>query len=428
MGIVTRVLGSLIRRGGGRSTQNLISVNYTLGNVLLTGNSKAGKEVLMRNYMMSAISENNSGGIVIRNSAFGFSAIPSLTMQSSMVYGIDNGDGAFTECFDPLLNLNDKQAVDLIFNMLNKYSEFENSCKMKFKEYIAKIRYFTRLMGKPFKINLLHNYTIEILEDMNYNSNLPDAEKRRHERFFDNVRGDIGTLESYFYDFEQNNIGFILSGDRSLEDILNTGKILEINIDFANKCEESQVLMSVLADCICQFNYSRARNSNICIAMDEIPNEFLLKAGIDKLLIASNQCHMIYSVEDIGLLAEKTNTWIDKADSFFFFQQNSNKNKEYCSEFFDTYEKEKLSTTRTSGSSRNSSSSYSYSSGGYGSDWSSSSSSSSSSGYSTNYSRSYTTTTEKERVYLPEVFHKLSENQCIYFFKNSGNHGYLTVY
>lgn len=413
MGFLNKILGGNI---GSRmlSQKNIINIDESLGNVLLAGNSRKGKDRIISNYSIGMLN-NGAGCIIIRSTYDGFSAFQNITTQSSMIYGIDTGDGAFTEQIDPFGNLNESQMVELIFNIFNKYIEFDASLKMKFKQYVSKMIKLTKAYGKNLQLNELCQYTIEKLEDMNARSRLPDAEKNQNERFFDSVRQDVSILESYFYDFANNNIGFILSGNKTLEQIINSGKIIEITLDFSTRKEESELLLSILTDKIYKLNYG-AIGRGVAVVVDEVPNESLLKCGFDKLMMTSDKCHMVYSIMDIASLAEKTNVFIDKADSLFFFQQQSNKNQDFCSEFFGTYEKQKVSQTQTTGSSYGKSSSW-----GWNSDSNFGRNSSRSNSSSTTY------TTEKERIYLPDVFKNLPENECIYFFRSSRTHNYLTL-
>ena len=396
------------------STKNVITIDGSLGNVLLAGNSRSGKDIVIRNYTIGMLN-SGAGCIIIRSTYDGFSAFQNITSQRSTIYGIDTGDGAFTEQIDLFGNLNESQTVELLFNIFNKYMEFDASLKMKFKQYVSKMIKLTKAYGKTLLLNELCQYTIEKLEDMNARSHLPDAEKNQNERFFDSVRQDISILESYFYDFANNNIGFILSGNKTIEQILGSGKILEITLDFSTRKEESELFLSILSDKIYKLNYGAVGNG-VTVVVDEVPNESLLKSGFDKLMMTPDKCHMVYSIMDIASLAEKTNVFVDKADSLFFFQQQSNKNQEYCSEFFGTYEKQKISQTQTSGSTYGKSRSW-----GWESDTTYGSNS------SRNRSSSTTYTTEKERIYLPDVFKDLPENKCIYFFRSDRTHNYLTL-
>ena len=391
-----------------------ITLDASLGNVLLAGNSRRGKDFIIANYAISMLN-NGAGCIIIRSTYDSFSAVPNITNQRSLIYGIDTGDGAFTEQINPFGNLNESQTVELMFNIFNKYTEFDASLKMKFKQYVSKMIKLANAYGKGIQLNELCQYTIEKLEDMNARSRLSDAEKSINERFFDSVRQDISILESYFYDFSNNNIGFILSGNKTLEQIISSGKIIEISLDFSTRKEESELFLSLLTDKIYKMDYS-AVGRGITVVVDEVPNDSLMKCGFDKLMMTPDKCHMVYSIMDIASLAEKTNVFMDKADSLFFFQQQSNKNQDFCSEFFGTYEKQKVSQTQTTGSTRGRSSSW-----GWESDRTYGNNSSRSSSSSTTY------TTEKERIYLPDVFKNLPENECIYFFRSSRSHNYLTL-
>ena len=279
--------------------------------------------------------------------------------------------------------------------------------------------YLIKLAGKTPKINELSSYTIETLEDINSRAHIPDAEKNLNERFFDGVRGDVAVIESYLYDFANNNAGFILSGDSSLEQIVSRGKIIEVSLDFSTRKEESELLLSILFDKLYKFDYSKVGINQLVVVLDELPNETLIKAGAEKMFMNAAPCHIVLSVMDVAMLAEKSNVFIDKPDSLFFFQQQSNKNQEYCSEFFGNYEKTKVSTTQTSGTntSRTRSSLWDY--------WNDRGTSNKTRG--TSSSVSYTSTTEKERVYLPDVFKNLPENQCIYFFRKDKSHNYLNI-
>ncbi|MBE6530032.1 MAG: hypothetical protein E7680_05485 [Ruminococcaceae bacterium] len=400
------------------SQTNYISIDTSLGNVLLSGNSPLGKSSIFRNYAISVLNQGD-GCIILREANTGFAAVPNVVSSQMSVYGVDISDGAFTEQFDPFAFLNEAQTVELLFSILNRYIEFEPTFKMKFKQYLSKMVHLLKISGHPIKLNELVRYNIEELEDINAHANIPEAEKSMTERFFDSVRQDISILESYFYDFSNNNVGFILSGNQSIESVLRSGKVFEISLDFSTRKEESELLLSLLTDRICKIDYNKANINSVAVFTDEIPNDTLMKAGFDKLLMTSGRCHMVYSIMDVASLVEKTNVFVDKADSLFFFQQQSNKNQDFCSEFFGTYEKQKISTTQTSGTSRggNRSSAWDYWNGR----------GSSSRNWGNNQSTSYTTTQEQERIYLPNVFKDLAENQCIYFFRSDRSHNYLTV-
>ena len=397
------------------SNTNYINLDLSLGNnVLLSGNSPAGKTSIIRNYTISAI--NNGGGLlIIKNANAGFSVVPNVYNSYQSIFGIDTSDNAFTEQFNPFANLNDTQMVELLFNIFHKYSEFENSHKMKFKQYLAKIVYFAKASGKTIKLNELQDYTLDKLEDMNARSRLPDVQKDQNERFFDSLRQDISILESYFYDFANNNIGFILSGNKSLEEIVNTGKAIEVNLDFSARKEESELFLSVLSDKLCKFDFNRTTKTCLSVVVDDIPNDAIMNSNIDKLVsMSSDKLYTIYSIMDIATISEKTNVFVDQADSLFFFQQNSVKNKNYCADFFGKYDKEKITTSDTYGTSRGRSSNFGQSSSyGFNS--------------GSNRSQSVSRTTEKDYVYAPDEFGMLTDKKCIYFFRSNHTHNYLNL-
>ena len=168
------------------------------------------------------------------------------------------------------------------------------------------------------------------------------------------------------------------------------------------------MLMGVMVDVICKLNLGAARRTGVTVIASEIPNEVLINSKFNKLMKNTHDCHVLYTVTDIATLVEKSNEWIEYADSYFFFKQNSNKNKEFCSEFFGTYERTK--ETQTTGTT---SPTFWDMMSGRG---------------TTTKQRSTTYVTEKERVYLPEVFATLLSNEAIYYFKRMNEHSRLTVY
>lgn len=397
MGLLDMIVGSL--SGGGSRVVNLDS---SLGNVLITGNSPRGSQTIMRNYAIDTLYKSGSV-IIFKDSRSGFSAYPSVVASNSMIYSINDEDGAITEDIDVLSCFSDSECNQYIINMFDKYSELERSKRMSYQNYVSLIRALLKKRGRQLKICDLERYTIEEIEDLNMSINMPDTERNRNERFLNSIRPDIRELEAYFYDFTNNSVGEILSGSKSLGRILQTKEVLEITLDFTSKPKESQIIMSAIIDNICRFNISSIGKSVLSVVVTDIANEHLIEAGVSKLVKANN-CQVLYTVTDISNLIEKSNEWVEYADSYFFFKQNSNKNKEFCSEFFGTYERRKVSQTRNNPTF-----------------WSAIQGKGSS-------SVGTTTTTEKERVYLPDVFAGLKENEAVYYFKSTNEHSRLTVY
>ena len=388
---------------GSTASNKIVTIDASLGNVLITGNSPRGSETIIRNYAIDAL--NQGGSVVIfRDSQNGFSAYPSVVASNSMIYAINNEEGAITESIEVLSCFSDSECNQYIINMFDKYSEVEKSKRMSYQNYVALIRNLLKKRGRQLKLCDLERYSIEDIEDLNMSLNMPDAERNRNERFLNSIRPDIRELEAYFYDFSNNSVGEVLSGNKTLDKIFATKEVLEVSLDFTSKPKESQIIMSAIVDNICKFNYSASGTKSIAVVVNEVPNECLIESGLNKLIKSTSNCNVLYTVTDISNLIEKSNEWVEYADSYFFFKQNSNKNKEFCSEFFGTYEKTKVSKTRTDPTF-----------------WEAIQGKGSS-------TKGTTTTTEKERVYLPDVFANLLENQAIYYFKSTNEHSRLTVY
>ena len=203
-------------------------------------------------------------------------------------------------------------------------------------------------------------------------------------------------------------IGYVLSGTKSLEKIFQLKPIIEISLDYSGKPDESRIIMSSVIDAINRFNLSLSTVSSINVIVDGAPNDILTESGLHKLIKGGRGFNALYTIQDISNLVEKSNEWIDFADSYFYFKQTSNKNKEFCSEFFGTYEKRKESVTKGT-----SNASFWDRMNGHG---------------GSTRQDSKTVTYEKERVYLPEVFSGLPDNQAIFYSKKNNEHTYLTVY
>lgn len=396
MGIFSLIKGSM-------ASNKIVTIDSSLGNVLITGNSPRGSETIMRNYAIDTI--NQGGAVVIfRDSRNGFNAYPSVVNSNTMIYEINNEEGAITESIEVLSCFSDSECNQYIINMFDKYSEIDKSKRMSYQNYIALVRNLLKKRGRQIKLSDLERYSIEDIEDLNSSVNMPDTERNRNERFLNSIRPDIRELEAYFYDFSNNSVGEILSGNKTLEKILATKEVVEVSLDFTSKPKESEIIMTAIIDNICKLNYSAAKKSSVSVIVNEVPNECLIESGLNKLIKSTRNCSVLYTVTDISNLIEKSNEWIEYADSYFFFKQNSNKNKEFCSEFFGTYERTKVSNTYNAPTF-----------------WSAIQGKGSA-------SRGTTTTTEKERVYLPDVFANLLENQAIYYFKSTNEHSRLTVY
>lgn len=383
-----------------------ISLDASLGNVLIAGNSKRGAEVVMRNYAIDSVNKGY-GVVIFRDLDVGMSSYPSITSSSRMIYEVDCSDNSATEQIDIFAGMNDTDINSYIIKLFDTYNEIDKSKRMSFQNYIALLRNLAKKAGKRVKLNNLSDFPIEEIESYNLKY-CTGMDQSRNDRFLSSIRSDIRELESYFFDFASNVPGYVLSGNNSLEQIFKLKSLIEISLDFGRKPEESLLIMSAIVDAISRFNISSSTVKSVNVIVDGAPNDILTASGLQKLIKGGRGFNVLYTIQDISNLVEESNEWIDYADSYFFFRQNSNKNKEFCSEFFGTYERQK--ETRTTGVSNPTF-------------WDRLSGRGSSSKQS-----STSVTTEKERVYIPDVFASLPENQAIYYFKKTNEHTYLTVF
>ena len=387
-------------------SNRVINLDSTLGNVLITGTSKEGKEVVLKNYAIDSVNKD-IGVIIFRDQITGVSSYPTISPSNRLIYEVDCSENSTTEQIDVFAGMNDKEICNSIIKIFDLFNEIERTKKMSYINYISILRNLVRRSGKTVKLNNLADYPIEEVELLNMRY-CTSVEQSQNDRFLTGIRSDIRELESYFFDFSQNMAGYVLSGNKSLEKIFNLKPIIEISLDFAGKPEESKVIISTVLDALNRANISVTGKNSINVIIDGAPNEVLIDSGLQNVIKSGRGYKVLYTVQDISNLVKDSNEWIDYVDSYFFFKQNSNQNKEFCSEFFGTYEKKKEQITK--GTSKPT---FWDRLNGTG---------------TTSKQNSTTVTYEKERVYLPEVFSALPDNQAIYYSKNHNEHTRLTVY
>lgn len=392
---------------GAVSRTKTIQIDSSLGNVLLCGNSEKGFESIIRNYSIDTVNKGY-GLIVIRDQSTGISTYPKITPYNRDIYSVDCVENSSSNQIDIFSSMSENDINNYIIKIFDMYNEIDRSKKMNFLTYISLLRTLCKKAGRKVKLNNLYEISIEDVEDMNYRFTTSPMEKSKNDRFLSSIRNDISLLESYFFDFSQNIIGNVFSGNRSIEDLIKLKPILEINLDFSSRKDESQLILSILVDAINRCNLLKTTKPQINIIVDGAPNDVLIESGLQKVIKSGKPINLLFSVQDISNLVEQSNEWIDYADSYFFFRQTSNKNKEFCSELFGTYEKKKETVTKSTNRPTF---------------WSAMSGNSSS---SKNTGTSYTY--EKERVYTPELFANLSNNESIYYSKSRNEHMKLVVY
>lgn len=383
-----------------------ICLDASLGNTLIAGSSRSGAEAVIRSYAIDS-ANNGFGVIIFRDQKTGVSAYPSIAASARLIYEVDCTDNSTTNQIDILAGLNDQEANAFIIRIFDLYNEIDRARKMSYQNYIALLRSLAAKAHKKVRLDNLADFPIEEVELLNM-TYCTGMEQTRNDRFLNSIRPEIRELESYFFEFSSNVPGYIFSGNKSLEQIFRTKPVVEVSLDFAGKTEESLLIMTEFVDAIARFRTVGSAVSGVNVIVDGAPNEALIGSGIQRLIRGGRGFHVLYTVQDLSGLVDKSNEWVEFADSYFFFRQNSNKNKEFCSEFFGTYERQKSTVTQ------------SVSNPTIWDRLSGRGSSSKSTGTSV--------TTEKERVYLPDVFAGLPDNQAIYYSKQNNEHTHLTVY
>lgn len=391
---------------GGLPSPKRVAIDASLGNVLIAGNSKYGETTVLTSYAIDSVNKGK-GVIIFREYTNGISAYPHIANSSRLIYAVDCTDNAATEQINVLANMSEKDFAAYIIKLFNVYNEIDRSKKMSYQNYIALIVDLAKKAGKKVRLDNLAEFSIEELD--NYNMTYcSGVNQMRNDRFLNSMRAEVRDLEAYFADFSYNSAGFVLSGNREIEQIFRYKPIIEISLDYAGKPEESKVIMTAVIDAVSRFNSAMSTVSNVNVIVNGAPNDILVESGLQKLIKSGRGCNVAYTIQDLSNLLEKSNEWVDFADSYFFFRQTSNKNKEFCSEFFGTYEKEKKSTQKTKSSPTFMSMLMGNSMGAQN---------------QTGVSVSY----EKERVYLPDVFAGLPDNTAIFYDKRNNMHTKLTV-
>lgn len=401
MGFFKNMLSGALPMGGRK-----VSLDSSLGNVLIAGNSKYGEDTVLTSYAIDSVNKGR-GVIIFREYAGGISAYPQIASSNRLIYDIDCTDGSVTEQINAFSGMAEKDIAAYIIKLFNAYNEIERSKKMSYQNYITLLLELANRAGKKVRLDNLAEISIEDLDDYNMRY-CSGTEQLRNDRFLNSMRTEVRELEAYFADFSFNAAGAVLSGTKGLEQIFRLKPIIEISMDFSAKPEEAKVVMTAVIDAVSRFNGAAASVSNVNVIVNGVPNELLIESGLQKLIKSGKGCNVAYTVQDISNLSEKSNEWIDYADTYFFFRQNSNKNKEFCSEFFGTYEKKKVSTTQSKSSPTFMSMIMGNSMGAQNQK-----------GVNTSY--------EKERVYLPDVFAALPDNTAIFYDKRTNNHTKLTV-
>ncbi|MDR2728877.1 MAG: hypothetical protein LBB56_07070, partial [Chitinispirillales bacterium] len=243
----------------------MISIDMALGNVAVIGNSKAGKEALLKDYAIDAYN-GDAAIFLFRNAAMGMTTYPQISSSLNIVCEMDNSDNAMTEQFDALAYCGtEADRNSAIIKLFDAYSPIDASKKMNYQSYIDIMRRLLKSMGKQVPINEFYNHSIEEIDDINRRASITQADRDRNERFLNGFRVDAMGIESYFRAFSENTIGYIMSGTKTLEKIFQTKDFMEVSFDFSSKQSESDILLSTFIDNIKKFNFSTSRKKRIIV-------------------------------------------------------------------------------------------------------------------------------------------------------------------
>ena len=160
----------------------IVNIDASLGNVLLAGTSPRGMEMIMRNYAIDSLN-NNAALVIFRDAKNGYSSYPSITTSNSMIYEINNEEGAISEQIDPFSCFSDSETNTYLINMFDSYSEIDKSKRMSYQNYIALLRSLLKKRGRTVKLNEYINYSFEEVERLNATLSMPETERNRNERF-----------------------------------------------------------------------------------------------------------------------------------------------------------------------------------------------------------------------------------------------------
>ncbi len=373
-----------------------ISVDISLGNVLVAGNSDASVETIARNYVIDSANKG-VGVIAFRDRQCAFSAYPSAASSPSAVYGVDCSGRSRKGQIDIFAGRTDAEASALAVRLFDMLNEIPKADRMNYQNYILMILQLARKAGRKVSLDKFVDYPIEDMDDLNM-TYASGSEQSRNDRFLNSVRPDISKLESYFADFASNAAGFALSGSKSLEQVIRSAPVVEFSFDFAGRLEESSLIIAAIIDAVSRFDYVSSGSDSLSIVSIGVPNDALASSGLNRVF-SLDGCRLFCAVKDISNLVKQSNEWIDCSDSFFFLNQKSNDNKAFCSEFFGEFEKKKVTVTKSKNGPL----------------------------FNTTRGSSRTVDTVKEQVYPPEKFAGLSDREAIYYFRKNNSHGYVAL-
>ena len=388
--------------GRALKSSKVISIGVSLGNVLIAGNSEQGKNEITRDYVIDS-ANSGIGVLVLRDYECGFDSFPTITHDRSVIYEIDCAGARTTNAIDVFSGMCDIDVNSFIIRLFDIYNEIDKGKRMNFQKYIGLLRSLAAKSGRKVRLDTLADYPIEELDNCNM-TYCSGTEQGANDRFLNSMRAVVGELESYFSDFASNQAGRVLSGGKSLEMIFRSSRVVEVSLDFSHKFEESALIVNAVVDAASRFDPLSSKVSGVNIICDGIPNDIMIQSPLPWVAKRGRGSNILCVTQDVNDLSEQSDAFVESMDSIFFMRQISNRNKELCSSFFGEKENELKSITKPMPSFAD------ILCGNLG-----------------RASKTVTYSKEKKRIYPPEDFATLGEDETIYYFKKTNEHGRLSL-
>ena len=189
MGFLKNMLSGALPMGGRK-----VSLDSSLGNVLIAGNSKYGEDTVLTSYAIDSVNKGR-GVIIFREYAGGISAYPQIASSNRLIYDIDCTDGSVTEQINAFSGMAEKDIAAYIIKLFNAYNEIERSKRMSYQNYVTLLLELAKKAGKKVRLDNLAEISIEDLDDYNMRY-CSGTEQLRNDRFWNSMRTEVRELEA----------------------------------------------------------------------------------------------------------------------------------------------------------------------------------------------------------------------------------------
>ncbi|MEY8189903.1 hypothetical protein AB4X15_09635 [Peribacillus simplex] len=378
---------------GANYNPSVVDISKTLGNVLLSGGNGKGQVTFLQNALYQSLIKQNIPILIITNKQSSFSQnvdyhkFCNLLNNNKQIWNFDLTNQENTDSLNPFKEMNYVDSKDFIMDLFSQFSELDKEQYLRFSRYISSI---FKLVDDKNKLNFnnLLDYEVNLLKVMVNKKVLPDNEKNRILRYLDTAYDDFIMIETYFDLFIQSGISNMLSGEKSIADIMNNEEVAVFKLDQYNSKKSSDTILKAILKLILKSIPAVNTFKGALIILEDIRfeeiNDLCSLLKLDK----SYQINTVFTVDDVPtLIRENGNSIIDSCDTCVVFNQNSNENCIYWSDYFGSY------------NSFDRSYSYSMDSSDLVID-------------------GMTTRNQVKPIYRPEVFRNLKENEAIVYVKS----------